>query len=215
MAVAFDTKTSATADDVTTVSWSHTTSGSDRLLIVNVYHRTTITSITYNGVGLTEIGTINNADLGAKASMWRLINPASGSNTIQVNSSGGIFGEGVGISFTGVDQATPLGTHQKAGSYGSPATITVIGVTDGMIIDAMTTGGGTITVGGGQTERHNVNYWNRHGASTSIETGSVAMDWTFSDDYWAIIAVPVNPSVALLLYASPLYRPIGVDRRMI
>jgi hypothetical protein len=195
-AVTYDTAASGTADDVTNLSFPKTNTGSNLSLFVCISHRTTITGVTYNGVALTQVGTTLTAD-SRSLDMWHLIAPASGAHNVVISSSAGIFGHAVALSFTGVHQTVPLGTPATAdGEFGAPRTVTVTGVANGMVVDCMTIEDSTPTVGGGQTERYHVAYWQHLASSTSVATGSVGMTWTFADDYNAAIAVPILPAAA-------------------
>ena len=84
-AIAFDAASSATGVGVSSLTWAHTTSGADRLLIVGVSFDTgTVTGVTYAGVPMTSVG---NTTTALKMHMWRLIAPATGANNIVVSFS--------------------------------------------------------------------------------------------------------------------------------
>lgn len=110
MAIAFDNSTQNTAS---AVSYSHTTSGSNRILIVKVTGTsTTVTGVTYSGVSMTQASVSTNiADGNVLVYLFYLKNPASGSNTVSI--SGPATCTSAAFSFTGalqtggVDTATP------------------------------------------------------------------------------------------------------------
>lgn len=99
MAIAFDAATTST-----TGSWSHTCTGSNRILLLFSFNNggSYITSPTYNGVAFTEITyTTYNGSI----SMWYLINPTVGTNTIVcsgVTANSCLFA----ASYTGVKQTS-------------------------------------------------------------------------------------------------------------
>jgi hypothetical protein len=110
MAIAFDSSAAATASTGGSANtWSHTCNGSNRLLIVvftgppdsGSY---TGNACTYNGVSMTEVGhtAVDNSTGDWYVSMWYLINPASGTNTISFTGSNNLSGSSA--SYTGVKQ---------------------------------------------------------------------------------------------------------------
>src|SRR5204862_256568 len=116
----------ASVSSGTTLSWSHTVSptGSNLLLTVAVaVGRTPDTglalSVTYNGVPMTSAGLVhsNNQNAGL-VQMFYLPAPAPGAHTVQVTLSGGSADlEAGSVSFTGVDQTTPV--RNIASRFGS------------------------------------------------------------------------------------------------
>lgn len=113
MAIAYDNSVNlSTYGNAGSISGSFTVgSGSDRFLIAYAwggFGSDTVSSMTYNGVSLTKINSVVcPADRGV--SMWYLVNPASGSNTLQVNGSS-LFVL-VAASYTGVDQSNPIDSN--------------------------------------------------------------------------------------------------------
>ncbi len=115
-----------------TLTISHTTAaGSDRLMVVGVSINNddfeTVLGITYNGAAFTFVGQETNAD-DARVEIWYLVAPATGTHDAVITFSADLtrFAVAGVITFTGVDQATPLGTFasNQATSAG-PATVTV------------------------------------------------------------------------------------------
>lgn len=107
MAIAVDSITTMTGNNsVTSKTFSHTCSGSDRILFVTSARATarTITGITYNGVSMTQIST-KATSYGTTVELWYLIAPSTGTNNvvISLDSSGNLTGGA--ISFTGAKQS--------------------------------------------------------------------------------------------------------------
>lgn len=207
MAIAFDAASNANNSGNTTWTFSHTCTGSDRLLLIGCaiqYGDTcTISGITYNGVSMTRIGSaINNTDsfsnIGATA--FYLIAPATGTNTVSVSLTGPPFVQGVAaISLTGVHQTTPLGTHATAFANNSSApSVTVSSATDEFIVDfvAMLSNPTSTTAGSGQTKRtENLASDSSICSSTEAGAASVVMDWSLGGNQWcSIFGIPVKPS---------------------
>jgi len=205
----FDAKATKTGDGVSTITWTHTTSGSDRLLTVAVHVDNgvapSITSVKYNTVALTAVGEANNGN--AHVDLFRLINPASGANTVEIVLASAVDRlVGGSLSFTGANQTTPLGTLASATGGDSPS-VTVTSATDEIVLDAVTIANNpTLTVDGSQTERYNVNINSagRSAGSTEAGAASVSMDWTQSaTEGWGIVGVSVKP------VAAPVGPPAG------
>ena len=115
-----------------TMTISHTTAaGSDRLMVVGVSINNddfeTVLGITYNGAAFTFVGQETNAD-DARVEIWYLVAPDTGTHNAVITFNADLtrFAVAGVITFTGVDQATPLGTFasNQATSAG-PATVTV------------------------------------------------------------------------------------------
>lgn len=111
MAIARDTFTAVSSPgSVNSSTFSHTCSGSDRLLLVAVTKRTSddITGVTYNGVAMTQIIKRDHADSTEFLYIYGLIAPATGANNVIVSASGtSVMYHGV-TSYTGVGQTQNL-----------------------------------------------------------------------------------------------------------
>jgi hypothetical protein len=195
-------------------TFSHTTSGSDRLLLVSVASQPNdddgivevITGMTYGGQPMTLVGAQSQTD-NASIEIWRLVNPPTGPNTVSitfndafddpVNEEGASAGA---VSFTGVHQGTPLGTFASAAASGvTPMSVTVSSAVGELVFDTVARKGAAVTVDPSQTEQ-----WNLctdggcsnvgGGASTQAGAASVTMSWTPDNDRWAIGAVPIKPA---------------------
>lgn len=207
MAVAFDavgpSSAGQSATATTTTSWSHTCTGSNRLLVVGVAVGANpstgiTTSATYNSVAMTSIGTQQSGTGSAFGyiQMFSLVAPATGANTVAVTTSATVDALSAGsVSFTGVSQTTPLGTPvTAAGSSITPAA-TVTGTTAGnMVIDAACCGSAFSADTQTLQWRRNTN--GNTGAGNGVQTtaaagGSVAMSHTATADIWGVIAVEV------------------------
>ena len=120
--IALDTRTSVSNSGTQGTTMTRTITigtGSNRALFVclNTDPNVTVSHIKLDGVAFTEISGTVRTDVG-KNSIWQLINPASGTGTITVTwgASAGYVGMSA-ISFTGVDQTTPVNTSNITSSY--------------------------------------------------------------------------------------------------
>jgi hypothetical protein len=209
MAIAADARTAGTqkalAVGADSFTWSHTTSGADRILEIFVTlagaNSGTVDSVTYNSVALTQFGTVslttigNGVDLVMRAYLFYLIAPATGANTVVVNcttGSGGGYGMGSGMSHTGVHQTTAwnaAGPHTQNTANAQPS-ITVTSAADEWPVgvwSGVTNPAPTTTAGAGQTEigdAYNATHFMYHvscdedasGASTVLDYTGLTLD---------------------------------------
>ena len=110
---------------------THTTAGTNRILVVGVAMNITnnaaakVATITYAGLPLTFVSAKNDAGNTRRVEIWFRLQPALGSNTIQVTLNA--FGAGTigatagGVTFTGADQTDPVRPFASAtGSTTAP-----------------------------------------------------------------------------------------------
>ena len=119
-----------------------------------------VSSITYNGVGLTKIHDYYDTDANdTRVEIWYLVAPATGSNSIVVTWSGNVNrGRVFAISYYGVHQASPVNASQEESDTATSPSISVTPTVFDTIIlafygisnvDAVVN-----SVGAGQTLRH-------------------------------------------------------------
>lgn len=196
MAIAFNAATSNFADS-TTVSVNHTAAGSDRFALIGVFQNTdhTVTSISYGAQTPTLVLKVG------RLSLYRLTAPATGSQSVSVTSdqSNGLVL--AVVSYTGVDQTTPVGTHQTTSnteetSITSPA---VASSATGLVIDLCAMIVTDMTPGVGQTARvniaestHQVGFFTL-GMSEKAGAASVTTSWSaeFTVGDNELIAIPL------------------------
>lgn len=206
MAVAFDAvgpSSAGTSTTGTSLSWNHTCSGSNRLLVVGAAigasDDTGITATaTYNGTSMTSAGLVHsNNSTDGYVQIFYLAAPATGANTVAITITGGSVDiEAGSISFTGTDQSTPLANTTTNAGSGTTASVSITNSSGNMVIDASCCGSG-YTTGTNQTMRWlnslNSNTAAGSGAqSTSASTGSVTMSYSINDDWWGIIGTSVQ-----------------------
>jgi hypothetical protein len=133
MSIAFDAVSSVNSASATSHTLSHTTSGSNRALVVGAAgfggSSNWITSITYNGVTMTD-GAVKADEpaAGLSTQLFYLENPSSGTNNVVVNlSTSKPFGI-TAASYTGVKQTS---AKDGGGTNGSTTTTNTVNVTTG------------------------------------------------------------------------------------
>ena len=204
LAVTVDTSSSGFVTDADTnpglVTVSHTTSaGTNRLMLVGVSMEPegeTVTSVSYNGSGMTLIGVEEDSGGKARVEIWGLVNPDSGTHDVVVNLPGTVHkGVVVGATtFTGVNQTNPwLGFNGESGKSAT-ASVTLSSATDDLVFAVVQSLKGTSALpDAGQAEQWDIDAQDANGSGT-VEAGatSVTSSWTVIDDVWSAAAVSVQ-----------------------
>ena len=196
--IAFDAASSATLSGPGTLSWSHTVAaGSDRCLVIGYSDYgwiTNATNVTYNAVAATSVSTATNGN-GPVASLWRLVAPDTGANTVSMDVTSQVTSSGGAVSYTGVDQTTPFGTAATATGASTTPSVVVSSASGELVVDALSSGGNTPTAGAGQTSR--IALANFFGMSEEAGAASVTMSWTTdTSNEWAIVGAPLKAAAA-------------------
>lgn len=200
MAVAYNA-VSSTASASTTLTTTHTCTGSDRYLTAGGSGRETISAASYNSVSMSSLGTpaFNSP---VRAALYGLLNPASGGNTLSMTFGGtnNVLG---GISFSGAGAVS--GYTSNTGS-GTATSLTVVSVATSLVVDCMDHGddGNPTATGVGQTARYATNNADAGGGSTKTGAASTAMSWSRGvSSVWATVGVSVDIAVAVT--ANPAF----------
>lgn len=233
MAILLDATSSAiNQTDIVTpfiVSWSHTCTGSNLILLVahsSSDPADTISGITYNGVALTKAK--EQVNTGANiSSLWYLVAPATGANTIEVTSNNSVTNvNGMALSLTGVDQTTPIdaaGVGNQADAADS-ISVSITTVTDGAwVVDAVTKelSANSMVVASGQTQRVLLDGTAVDSGMSTKEVataGATSVGW--NDDGspatfdWAIAAVAIRPAGAAAAADEKLLQTTMVGKAM-
>ena len=216
-APSFDASSSGTATEVSSKTVSHIIgSGANRILIVFAASEHTpasvISSITYNGADLTEIGVRQKAEY--RHGVWYLLNPDSGTHDIVVTWSNTMDQVAViGLSYEDAKQEGPEASAKAAG-FSSNIDVSVTTITDNARVVGSGLSGSfsTMSPDSGQTEREDIAIdFDGNGPITlsggdiiKVSAGVQAMNWDsgFANfTVWALSlapvpvpTVPINPS---------------------
>lgn len=193
-----------------TVNTSFTVnSGTNRLLVVMLAMGNTVTSLTYNGVSLTNATGAGNRDI------WYLVSPATGSNTLSLTVSGSspASTSNTIAAFNGVLQTSPLdiGTTNSAASGTGVSKSITIAENGSLVVDsgwASGNGGplGSLTANNSQISLD-------YGASSDDQAkggylltesaGTRTYGYTAgADSTWAYRVVVFKPVISVLGYNS-------------
>ncbi|MCI0635577.1 MAG: hypothetical protein L0206_16930 [Actinobacteria bacterium] len=206
MAIAYVSKAFGEGDAVSSVTFAVDATGAD-IIVVGVARRAnqTVNSVTYNGVGLTQIANTVKSNINCASEIWYLVAPASGSNNVVTTLAGSDRLFSGAICLSGVDQSSPVDI--SGGSTGTGTAISTSLTTtaeDCWGVDQAASSseiGISMAAEASQTKRNNSATITFLGAADSTEgpdaVGSNTMSWTFvSNDTWAHSVVFFKPFVA-------------------
>ncbi len=162
----------------------------------------TTTTVTYNGASLTLAGAAVNGTV--RSELWYLVAPAAGAHNIVVTTSAANVVAATSMSFSGVDQTTPLGSVVSAIGTDTTPSLSVTSAMGEPVYDIVGALGTTApTQGLQQTLRQTTD---TSTGATQLVAGSstepglavpAAMSWTIPSADWAIAAVPIKASTGL------------------
>jgi uncharacterized protein (TIGR03382 family) len=202
--IGIDATATASSSCTGNLTWSHAVSGNDRYLVVGVSTSSTAgvspTSVTYGGTALTLQQ--SNAGGSNRVFWYGLVTPAVGTAnvvvTLPVTASCGVVGGS--MSFTGVNQATPIGNTTTTTGTTSPASAT-LSLTQGDravgILSA--TNAATATAQSPAILRYSVLQSPVIGAAATVDrrvagTGNATVAWTLPGTVtlWSLSVVALN-----------------------
>ena len=198
------------------LSWSHTVTGSNPILIASIHsngaggHTTEYTGASYNSVAMTLAGgskILTHASTNSYGSLWYLTGPATGSNTLATTGSPDLWEfNGCSVSYSGAAQSSQPDNIATAGQTGnnSPKTMSLTTVADNcwLVMSVNNNFDGQMTASTGATKRAetaNPYYEAALFDSNSAKTpaGSYSMTVTFgSNDRTSFILISISPYVA-------------------
>lgn len=209
---------------------NHTTgSGNNRLMLAGLQIENdndgtfTITSVRWVvGPSTQNLSLVTSATsaVEAQTQIWSLTAPVSGAGQLQIvvnsgTADGDVLVAGV-MTFSGVDQSTPLGTANSAIGAGTSATVSVTSAAGQVVFDAVSADDSRgLTIVSGQTSRWNLSAGGTGdgvtgAASTKAGAATVSMSWTLGAfDDWAICAVPIRPALLPAIYQVDWSTPLA------
>lgn len=160
MAIAFDASSDGGFVTGTSLTWSHTCTGSNLLLRVGTRGTSSsgaqnVTGVTYNSVALTKIAELTGDGGSQRAlALWELKGPATGANTVAVSGSPSDVLVGCAASYTGVG-ATFDASNTAGATSATSLAVTVTPVADSCWVQGIFghNVSGAATAGTGTTSR--------------------------------------------------------------
>lgn len=211
-AIAFDATATGSSASASSLTFNHTISGSNTILVVYTMHASNtncttpnVTGITYNSVALTKVTQACKGIFMMEA--WYLIAPTTGTNSLVVTFSGTVTDAlAVSVSYTGAKQSgQPDSSATKSGTpAASPWTQSITTVLDNTLV---VTGGfdsygvADMSPDTGQTERSeqasittNLNISDELAVTAGSTVGGISIAATFQDAI--LILVGIAPASA-------------------
>ena len=178
--------------------------GPNRLMLVGLSYdstSTSVTNVTYGGLMLTQMtNAVNTSTPKPRSEIWMLVNPPSGTTNLLVKlSSATTMYLTAGImTFSNVNQTTPVGNMAKATGHSTTQRVTVASDTNSLVFAVLAGAATTYTAGSGQTARWNASPGTVQGCgSTKPGASSVTNSWTTSSrQYYAASAVSIKAAIA-------------------
>lgn len=224
MAIGFNAVTSTTGNVASSLTFSHTPAGTNRLIVVGTYASDAtdanrpVTGITFNGVALTKANETDDAPNNFTAGLWYLVAPAASAQNVVVTYTGSCSDiAAFAISLTGVNQTNPLDAATgglTAAANSASKSITVV-TANSWVVDCVLLFGIDLglSADAGQTERLNGSGVFDRLASTKgpVSTGSVSMGWSgaSSSPNWAHSLASFAPVATSSGASGRLLRRIG------
>lgn len=210
MPPAFDALSSGRSSSTSALTFNHTIgSGSNRMLLVfTISTVSQPTSVTYNGVAMTQVAGISVN----QETCWYLPEsglPAAGTYQVAVNFSSAQETVAHGRSYSGSDQTLP-GYATNSGNGTTASTSITVGSNNSMVVDGIGIANNNITMtpGGSQTNAVSLdmNVIQMSSSNKSVNAGSQSMSWTWTGALnWSHILIELNePRVPDLMMAGVL-----------
>ncbi len=203
MALAFDAASGANGSSVSSLTFSHTITGSDPVLSVltGINNNIAVTGITYNGVALTQVSGAAQSGVNTYTDAWLIIGPATGANNVVVTwASAGSRTCAIGISLSGGHQTTQPDIGGGATATGTSVSTTLSLTADQCWgIDCIGGANAGPTPDAGQTARNeqSPSFYNLRASTEGPDgTGNATMGWTFAADSVAQSLVFIKPAAA-------------------
>jgi hypothetical protein len=208
--IAFGAASGPFTANSSSLTWSHAVAGTNRILVVGVSIRNNAgqvvnaNGVTYAGTPLTLVDSQNNGT-SVRVELWQGVAPAVGTANIVVTLSASARFVGGAVSFTGVDQTTPVDVSSFASGSSTAPSVSVTTVSNNAwVVDVLATRlNPTALVGAGQTSRWNASTGGGPngvlgaGSTEGPKTpaGGVTMSWSLgaTSQDWAIGAVALKP----------------------
>lgn len=221
MPMAFDASSSVNSGTTSPVTFSHTCTGSNRILFIGVDTNNNsvagdqVTGVTYNGVAMTLVDKILVDSFGEEY-LFVLFNPASGANTISIafNNSSDTNVSAVATSYTGANQTGPVDASATGSANpASEITTTLTTIADNCWTVKGVRMGATGTAGAGTTKRVEndsfVGMYDSNAAITPAGSTSLIVSRTGNSNLKSVMASFAPVAAASIIVTRRMLRGIG------
>jgi len=188
------------------LTWSHTCTGTNLMLVVTVSLSASAancraTGVTYNGVAMTKGVESSGATTDAKQSVWYLSNPDTGAHDVVVSLANNNLVTASSISFTGTDGVGGSNSNGGGSTAFSTVAVTTTG-TNGIIVDAHGDSSSTTPPSSDSSTLHSVTRSNNGHASgyKTFVSGNQTRTWSISPNgYWEIAALEIKAAASAVV----------------
>lgn len=199
--ISYDSSSHGNVVTGTSLTYSHTTSGSARILFVGVSTESAsdlVTGITYNGVSMTRIQF--QSGNGEGTYLYYLINPSLGANNVVISTSSSTGIRSASVSYTGALQSgqPDASTKQTTASTNPFATSLTTVADKSWMVSYAQSNGFVVSASTGTTFRdQSTDQFNGIGDSGGAITppASYSMSWS-GGGVWNIVQASFSPSVS-------------------
>lgn len=205
MAIAVDTTTDGSNTTGTSLTYSHTCTGSNLILFVGVQADPSsdlISGVTYNSVAMTLVDKNQRGGSSRWTYLFYLIAPATGAHNVVVSASSSSYIESGAVSYTGAKQSgQPDATNKSSGTATNLALATTTVADNAWVLEWIVTTGASMTAGSNTTLRLSINggvrnsdFYDTNGAVTPA--GSRTLNVNFASNGYAAITASIAPAVS-------------------
>lgn len=216
MAIARDANSSAAISTTNDLTWSHTCTGANLILFVNVYQNNaegSNISVTYAGVSMTSVSNTSSTD-GQSTHLFYLLAPTTGANNVIIHcSSGNTPMGGTAASYTGVKQSgvPDASNTQSVSSTSATATLTTVADNCWAVMGVVAANAVTASTGSNLVVKTNntLAIFDTNGVLTP--PGSKSMSVTNNNPNIGAIMVSFAPLIYTLAMGQGSYATTGFD----
>jgi hypothetical protein len=201
--IAFDAVAASEVAPGTSLTWSHTCSGSNRILFVGITILSgsdLVTGVTYDGVAMTRVATIVETGGTQTLYLYALVNPATGANNVVVSVSSSITIRATSASYTGARQSgipDASGTKTTASTTSQALAVTTVTDKSWMVSFAIGTSDQPAASTGVTSRQSATNRALGDSAADITPAGSYSMTWTSpTSTNMAVVQASFAPLVA-------------------
>lgn len=203
MAIAFDAAASSSNSGgiTSSLTYTHVCTGANLVLVVGVQADSSVdpTGVTYNGISMVKAN--SSAVSGLLSSIWYLVNPTIGTNSVVVTFAAAHWMVSGSMSFTGCNTSSPLDNSAvNNGSSSTPSTSITTNNAGSVLIDSLFNNNNpTSTANSPQTSEYNIfntsdGFRGMGSWKLTTTAGSYSMGWDNGgvSELWTSAVVAIN-----------------------